>query len=324
MDNERLILITGALGYVGSVLTPAVAKLYPVRAYDSMMFGNHLEGTPNVEFVKGDIRDGDLLRRALDGVTDVIHLAGVVTDELVDMNVSLAKEINVEAMKALCRLCSEASVQRFIYASSSSVYGSQDSVCTEETRPEPMTPYAFQKLEGEKLLRGWSFLAVSIRLATLCGPAPRMRLDTIVNIFSKQAYFDKEITVWDGSQWRSNLNVRDAARIFLKLLWVCPSLIAGETFNATTGNNTARELAEKVASVVHSAGVFVDSSKHDLRHYRMDASKAERVLGWAPQHSIREAVLDNIEFFRSGGIEDPEDDIYVNTRRMASFMKGKA
>lgn len=326
---NRLILVTGGSGYVGSALVPVIARRYPVRTLDTESFGNSIAGTPNVEFIKGDIRDDRAVSDALKGVTDVIHLAGIVTDELVDMNPVMAVEVNNTAMRGLCALAVDAGVKRFIYASSSSVYGAQQKVCTEDTEPMPMTTYAKTKLEGERILSAFTkaMTTVSVRCATLCGPAPRMRLDTIVNVFSKQAYFDGKITVHGGDQYRTNVHVQDVAHFYAFLLDVPAAHIAGDVFNFTRSNDSALELAQMVRDVAAKIGLapelFVDTGEHDPRSYRMSAREAILYLGFVPSYTLADAVFSNFEWFKAGKIANPNDDLYYNNRRMAPLMRGE-
>ena len=346
----RRVLVTGGSGYVGSALVPVIAQRYSVRVLETMMFGNSIEGTPNVEFIKGDIRDRGAVSEALRDVTDVIHLAGIVTDELVDMNPILATEVNNTAMHQLCELAARGGIQRFIYASSSSVYGAQSEVCTEETIPNPMTAYAKTKLEGERILDDYArptvdvtgfgkpehsevvftdegMTTVSVRCATLCGPAPRMRLDTIVNVFSKQAWFDGRITVHGGSQYRTNINVQDAVNFYAFLLDAPAERIAGRCFNLTHGNHTALALAQLVRDRALLFGrnveIVVDLTKHDPRSYRMDASRMRQELGVRLRYTLADAIDANFRWFQDGNIKDPNDDLYYNNRRMAPLMRGE-
>jgi nucleoside-diphosphate-sugar epimerase len=320
---ERLVLITGGSGYVGSVLTSMVAEDYPVRVLETMTFGNPIADLSNIDFVQGDIRDEAKVREVMEGVTDVIHLAGIVTDELVDMNPELGRSINQTAMGGLCAAARDAGVGRFIYASSSSVYGTQDIVCTEESPVLPMTEYASSKLQGEYILDAVKddMVTVSVRSATACGPSPRIRFDTIVNVFCKQAYFDNKINVHGGTQYRSNIHVKDAADLYKFLIDAPEDQISGEVFNAVRQYDTALELAEMVQSFIPSE-LYVDTTKVDNRHYRMNGDKIYLRTGWSPSRSLEAAIQDNISAFDSGAIEDPDSDLYVNTRRMADFMKG--
>ena len=322
--NERLILVTGGTGYVGSALVPALAEHYRVRTYDSQLFGNAIVGTPNVEAIQGDIRDWEALDQAVKGVTDVIHMAGIVTDELVDINPEKARHINCDALVGLLILCNTHRVGRFILMSSSSVYGNIENA-TEETVPQPQTEYARQKLAQEELVEANSVLLPStiIRSATLCGPAPRMRLDTIVNTFCKQAWFDKRITVWGGQQVRTNVHVNDLVEFYLWLLDQTPQDVSGRVFNVTSGNHRAVDLANMVARIHGSARVEVDADKVDHRSYSMLATRA-RDWGWKPTGSVEQAVRDNFEWFRQGHIVNPNDDLHYNNRRLAPMMRGEA
>lgn len=330
-DDKGLILVTGATGYVGTVLAPLlVERGWRVRTYDTQHFGNAIANVPGMEHVQGDIRDTVKLAEALKDCQAVIHLAGIVTDALVDMNRTMAFEVNVQATWDLCRLAIENGVRKFVYASSSSVYGALDHDATEDRDyPRPMTYYATTKLMGEALVLAqdrWAQVA-AVRSATCMGPAPRMRLDTIVNIFSAQAWFTGEIQLDGGSQWRSNIHVMDAAE-FYALLVGASTAYHGQVFNITRGNLRAVHIAEKVKSIVEGDfGKKVDihmTDKVDERHYRLDAHKAEVMLGWVAKRSPTDAIIDNIAWFQSGGVKDWSDDIYYNTRRMETIVKGGA
>ena len=308
---------------MGTALVPVLAERWRVRTYDSQAFGNAIAGTPNVEHVQGDIRDWWALQNALEGVTDVIHLAAIVTDELVDQNPVKAGKINCEAMVGLLYACKKRHIERFILMSSSSIYGiTGDVAATELTPPYPMTRYASQKLEQERLAlsnANWTPVTI-IRSATLCGPAPRMRLDTIVNIFSKQAYFEKVITVHGGDQYRTNVHVADVVDLFVWLLNTPITMINREIFNITAGNHTALEIA-RIVQKVAGGDIQVDAEKRDPRSYRMSAAKLLNTLGFKPRRTIEDAVRDNLAWFKASGIDDPNIDLWYNNRRMARMMQ---
>ena len=328
-NTNRLILVTGGTGYVGSALVPELAKHYQVRTYDSQLFGNTIASTHNVEAIQGDIRDTHHLELAIKGVTDVIHLAGIVTDELVDMNPAKAFQVNCVALTGLLALCGGHKVRRFILMSSSSVYGNTVNA-TETDVPAPLTEYARQKCAQEEVVAANNAVlpATIIRSATLCGPAPRMRLDTIVNTFCKQAWFDKRITVWGGQQVRTNVHVADLVRFYLWLLEQKSQRVAGEIFNVTSGNHSALELGYLVAEM-YSPGeiadrmVDVDETKVDPRNYSMSGDKVKQ-WGWKPKGSIVQAIQDNFAWFAQGQVERPDDDIHYNNRRLAPMMREEA
>ena len=320
--DEPKTLVTGGLGYLGTVLVPMLAQRGPVRVYDTMLFGNAIEDTPNVEFIKGNITDLDHFERACEGVMTVIHLAAIVTDALVDMNPVLGREVNVQATSEILRRAHRKGVRRFIYASSSSVYGSYDVPASEANEVHPETEYAMQKYHAETPVLNWSdkMTTCVVRMATLCGKAPRMRLDTIVNIFTSQAYFDGAITVWgDGSQSRCNLAITDAARFYRLISAIEPDRINGEIFNIGGANLTATEIAE-VVSRKAKVSIHYKPENFDTRHYMLSSAKAERMLHWTPATPLKTVIDQNIEFFKKGGVADYKDPIYRNTERMKSIM----
>ena len=325
--KQRIVLVTGGTGYVGSVLVPRLAEEgYKVRVYCSQLFGNSISGLEGVEFIQGDIRDTTLLDKAMEDVTQVVHLAGVVTDELVAMNTALAYQVNVEATAELCRIGLSHKISRLVYASSSSVYGSVNHDATEDDIPYPQTEYARMKLDGEKVIREYrdDFTVTYLRSATACGPAPRMRLDTIVNIFSKQAWFDQRITVHGGDQWRSNIHVQDVAEAYRALMEASAHLVQNQVFNCTRTNLQASGIAYLVGHVYKAYGtctIDVDLTQKDTRNYRLSSQKLTDILAWSPQRSITQAIEDNFAWFQTGGIQDPNSDLYYNNRRMAPMMK---
>jgi len=329
------VLCTGSTGYIGTVLVPELVRRgHTVRSFDTQHFGNALEGMEGVESVKADIRDAGAIKKALEGMDAVCHLAGVVTDELVDLNKDFAYSVNVTATRNLVEAAYVSNVKRFLYASSSSVYGHAaegDAPVRENVPCLPKTSYAVQKFQAEQIVLGYAqkgFVTSAVRQATACGPAPRMRLDTVVNVFSKQAYFDGKITVHGGSQYRSNVHVQDAAEFYCLLLEAPEEDVNGQNWNVTSGNLPVREIAELVAGTFRDfqapelipAPPIIVQDVADARSYRLDATKARRVLGWTAKRTVADAARDNFTWFRAGKIANPNDAIYRNTDRMRETM----
>lgn len=330
--TERLILVTGGTGYVGTVLAPLLASKYRVRTLDSQQFGNQLASIATIESVKGDITYPGDVEAAMQDVTDVIHLAGIVTDDLVSMNPQKGYAVNVEGTVNVAYTATETpTVQRFIYVSSSSVYGwaaERLGDVDEWVEPRPKTAYAMQKLQGERIVAN-SFGVrrgpyCIVRPATMCGPAPRPRLDTVVNVFAKQAFYDRRITVHGGSQYRSNVHVQDFAEVVAMLLDAPANLITGGIFNVTAGNMTVGEIAGAVAQAYekqYGDRVLVEMQNvTDPRSYRLTAMQLLVTFGWQPKRTIEDAALDMFRLFESGRLGDPDSDLYHNTRRLREAM----
>ena len=326
--EDRLVLISGGSGYVGSKLVERlVGRGWRVRVMETNLFGNPIEklAGENCEFVTGDITEYGDCNRAMVYVTDVIHLAGIVTDKLVDMNREKGRAVNVQGTLNLLNCAGDWGIAgRFIYASSSSIYGTAGPLPNEDTEPEPQTAYAQQKLEAERfVLLEEGFITTAVRQATACGPAPRMRLDTVVNIFSYQAYFNRKVTPYGGKQYRSNVHVADAAAFYEHLLDAPADVINGKPWNLTNHNLKVAEIATLVAVKVEDMLgepveiEFVDAP--DSRSYTMDGTRTIRKLSFYPERGVAEAVADNVKWFRETNL-DPTDDIYFNDRRMREFM----
>jgi nucleoside-diphosphate-sugar epimerase len=324
----KSVLVTGGAGYVGAVLVPKLlAAGYRVRVLDLYLFGDNVlpQGNPALAEIRGDIRNADLLRASLRGVDAVIHLACISNDPSFELDPGLSRSINFDAFEPLVRISREAGVRRFIYASTSSVYGVSDQPNVTEDHPlVPLTDYNKYKGLCEPILARYqsdAFTTVTIRPATVCGYSPRLRLDLTVNILTSLAVNNRRITIFGGAQKRPNIHIEDIADLYVDLLATPTPLIAGKIFNCSYENHTVRELGEIVRQAVlhelpHLAPIEVATSpSNDLRSYHISSEKIARELGFKPKRTVEDAVVDLCRAFRAGKIPDALTDIrYYNVK----------
>lgn len=326
----RTVLVTGGAGYVGAVLAPKLLRRgYQVKVLDLFLFGDRVlsevAAAPALEQIRGDIRDQGLLRDVLPGCDAVIHLACISNDPSFELNPTLSKAINYHAFEPLVSISKKSGVRRFIYASTSSVYGISD--CADVTEDHPLVPLTdYNKYKGlcESVLSRYQspeFTTVIIRPATVCGYSPRLRLDLSVNILTTLAVNRRKITILGGTQKRPNIHVDDISDLYADLLAIPPTRIAGKTFNAAYQNHTIAELGEIVRGVVvrempELAPIAIETSAtNDRRSYHVSSEKIRRELGFVPARTLEDAVTDLCAAFRDGKVPNPLDDIrYYNVK----------
>ena len=324
------VLVTGGAGYVGSLLVPQLLDLgYKVTAFDIMYFGDAFlpKSNPNLTVIKGDIRDTGKLSAAMQGVDAVINLSCISNDASFELDENLSTSINLDAFEPMVIAAKKAGVKRFIYASSSSVYGVSESPNVTEDHPLlPLTLYNKYKGMCEPLLfkhQSPEFTCVVIRPATLCGYAPRQRLDLSVNILTNHAINNGKITVFGGSQKRPNLHIQDMCDLYKLLLTVDDAKISGQTFNAGFQNLSIMEIAQIAKRIVQEEFPdkgdipIVTTPTDDIRSYHVNSDKIQRVIGFKPSHTIEDAVRDLCKAFKAGKLPNSmQDTFYFNVRRL--------
>ncbi|MEM7369278.1 MAG: SDR family oxidoreductase [Bacteroidota bacterium] len=325
MQEKRFqkVFVTGGAGYVGAVLIPKLLdKGYEVTVLDLMIYGDDvLPDHPRLSKLKGDIRDQALLSQSIPGHDAVIHLACISNDPSFDLNPTLGKSINLDAFEPMVQIAKNGGVKRFIYASSSSVYGIKDEPSvTEDMSLEPLTDYSKFKAMCEEILAKYQapdFTTVTIRPSTVCGYSPRQRLDLVVNILTNLAINRGEITVFGGSQKRPNIHIADMTDLYLELLELPDEKIAGKIFNAGYENHPVAELADIVKDVIGPGVNIATSPTDDLRSYHVSSQKIREELGFEAKHSIMDAVAELKKAFDEGRLPDSlSDPKYFNVKLM--------
>jgi nucleoside-diphosphate-sugar epimerase len=329
-EAPQTVLVTGGGGYVGAVLVPKLlARGHRVRVLDLFWFGqdvlDEVAGHPGLTLLGGDIRDQALLRRALARCDAVIHLACVSNDPSFELHPALGKSINYDAFAPLCDLARDAGVRRFVYASSSSVYGVKATENVTEDLPlAPLTDYSRYKAACEEILLGKRAPGVAVlvvRPATVCGYSPRLRLDLTVNILTSHAIHNRRIKVLGGAQMRPNIHIDDMTDLYVQALDWPAAAIDGKVYNVGYQNHRVSEIAEIVRGVVSAeiaAEVAIETQPtDDNRSYHISSEKIRRELGFQPARALEDAVADLCAAFRAGRVPDAmTGDRYYNIRTM--------
>ena len=319
------IFITGGGGYVGAMLVKELLdKEYFVTAYDLFTYGDVFDNHKNLKIIKGDIRNQEMLKKNIAGHDILIHLACISNDPSFELNPNLGKEINYDAFEPIVKIAKDSGVERFIYASSSSVYGLKDEKnVTEEATLEPLTDYSKFKAMCEDILIKYNdnnFTGTIIRPATVCGYSIRQRFDLVVNILTNNAFNKRKIIVFGGNQLRPNIHIKDMINAYLKVIEADKKIVSGQIFNAGFENRTVTELAKKVKNIIGKNIEIVYKKTDDNRSYHVSSDKIYKVLSYKPNFTIDDAIKDLFEAFKNNVFTDPlNNENYFNIKKMQNI-----
>lgn len=320
--NPERVLVVGGAGYLGSALVPMLlGRGYQVRVLDSLLFGKDslkpVEKHLNFELIQGDVRDIQAVVQATKGCDAVIHLAAIVGDPACEENPQLASEINRAATRMLIDVGRGHGIQRFLLASTCSVYGASEFLMDEYAQVAPISLYATTKVDSERILleaESADFHPTILRLATLFGLSPRPRFDLVVNLLTARAIQKGKITIFNGEQWRPFMHVYDAARAFVKCLEVTNlDVISGEIFNtgSYTLNHRLSEIAEEISKIIPTVDVERVENE-DRRNYRVSFDKIHTRLGFTCERDLEDGIQEMAEMVRRSPVEDFSAEIFNN------------
>ncbi len=319
----KKILVVGGGGYVGSALVPELLRLgYSVTVYDLFIYGKDvLDENEKLNVIKGDIRDLNLLNKITLNHDVVIHLACISNDPSFELNPKLGKSINLDSFRPFVEISKKNNIKRFIYASSSSVYGIKTEKNVNETLPlDPLTDYSKFKVECEKILNEYTsenFETIIIRPATVCGYARRQRLDVVVNILTNLAFNLRKIKVLGGEQLRPNIHINDMVSVYLKCIEAESSLVNGEIFNAGYDNYSVTQIANVVKDVIGNDIEIEKQPTNDNRSYHISSEKIYDKLNFKPHFTIKNAVQDLKKAFENNKLPNSlKDTKYYNIKKM--------
>jgi nucleoside-diphosphate-sugar epimerase len=321
----KKILITGGAGYVGSELVPYLLNLgHEITVLDLFIYGNTIQNHKKLNLVKADIRDINKLEKIIPGHDTIIHLACISNDPSFELNPKLGKEINLNAFEPLVQISKKSGIKKFIYASSSSVYGiKEEKYVNEDMKLEPLTDYSKVKADCEKIILSYlddNFFVSIVRPATVCGFSRRQRLDLVLNILSNFAFFKKEISVFGGDQLRPNIHIKDMVRVYETLIDLDDNSMNGEIFNAGTENYSVNKLAEIVKAIIGPDVKIRKVDTNDNRSYHISSKKIKELIGFKTKYEIKDAVYDLKIAFQEKKLTNTFDNPdYFNIKKMQSI-----
>jgi nucleoside-diphosphate-sugar epimerase len=324
--KERVLVIGGA-GFLGTVLVEKLLKSgYPVKILDSFIYGKKsvkkFVDNKNVEIIEGDIRNIETVNQSMNSIGSVVHLAAVVGDPAGAKRPEQTIETNYLASQVIASASKIKGINRFIYASTCSVYGIGKDVLDEDAPLNPVSLYAKTKISSEQSILQLvddSFAPTIMRMSTLYGFSPRMRFDLVVNTMTMTAFTEMQIKVFGGNQWRPLLHVEDAADSYIKVLEADMNLVRGKIYNVGSEkqNYMIKEVAQNVSETIVKLSqkqipVKTESADTDARDYRVSFKKIQNELGFNVAGTINEAVKEIYSNLESGVIKDPKQKVYYN------------
>lgn len=323
----RNVSVIGGAGYMGSVLVRKLIELgYNVTVLDALLYGDKsigsLLGRPGFELIHDDFRNIEAVVRALQYADVVVHLGALVGDPACALNEKLTVEVNLAATRMIAEAARGFSVQRFIFASTCSVYGASDQILDERSALNPVSLYARTKIDSERVLLALSddrFSPVILRFGTIYGLSPRPRFDLVINLLAARAVCEKSITIFGGDQWRPFIHVDDAAKAIIKCLEAPLAAVRGQIFNVGSDDQNYQiyRIGETIKQLMPEVQIVHKGDDVDWRNYHVSFAKIRKHLGFVPQRTVAEGILEIRAAIEQGHIEDYRDARYSNYKTLS-------
>ncbi|MEW6510888.1 MAG: NAD-dependent epimerase/dehydratase family protein [Bacteroidota bacterium] len=321
------VLVIGGAGYIGSVLARQLLdRGYNVTVLDALIYGDEgirsLHGTPRFNFIKGDLRDIEAVVGAMQGMDSVVHLGALVGDPACAIDEKLTLEINLAATRMISEVAKGYGVQRFIFASTCSVYGASEELLNEKSTLNPVSLYAKSKIASEEVILRLAddrFAPTILRFATIFGVSPRLRFDLVVNFLTARAIAEKSITIMGGQQWRPFIHVADAAESIVRVLEAPAIVVRGEIFNVGSDaeNYQIGQVGELVKRAIPEVKVVTAGNDADRRNYRVSFRKFEGHVGFIPSRSVASGIAEIKQAIQQGQVGNYLSPKYSNHKSLA-------
>ena len=300
LKSVHRVLVVGGAGFLGSVLCKKLLeKGYKVRILDNLTYGDAglkpLYYHDNFEFINGDIRNLHVLVKSIKNVDAVIHLASIVGDSASEINPEETIKTNYLATKMLAEICKYNQINRFIFASTCSVYGASEieNELNEKSDLNPVSLYAEMKLKSERGILeivDENFSPTILRMATLYGISPRMRFDLVINVLTIKALKENKITIFGGDQWRPFLHIVDASNAYIKCLESSIKKVKGEIFNVTSENLKIKDVGKRIKNIISNTKIVIDKKQIDKRNYNVSSNKIRNILNYKSFFDIKKGI----------------------------------
>jgi len=324
LNKTPTVLVIGGAGYVGSALLPKLLdKGYNVRLFDLFMYGEEpiadLIGHERLEIVRGDFRDIEKIVKSMEGVDSVIHIGAIVGDPACALDENFTIEVNLTATRMIAEVAKGRGIQRFVFASTCSVYGASDEILDERSALNPVSLYARSKIACEKVLNGMHtdrFAPTILRFGTVYGLSGRTRFDLVVNLLTAKAITSGKITVMGPDQWRPFVHVDDTASSLLAVLEAPIEVVRGQVFNVGSDeqNKTLGEIGMMIQRQVPTAECVISQGDGDKRNYRVRFTRITQRVGFKPKWTLEAGIKQVIAAFEDGSVTDYKDDRYSNVQ----------